>query len=117
MRFTAQTPQLREILNLVAGATRVRQTSTDGLLGLEATAGTLTVRGANLEVGVAVECPARVDQPGSCLVPAELVRSFIDRVLDMEVEIRAQAPEKAIWITCASFPDVRIDAPPERQLA
>src|ERR1035437_350281 len=117
MRFTALTPQLREVLNLVASATKARPASADGLLGLAATAETVTVRGSNLELEVAVECPAKVDQSGGCLVPAELVRNFIERVLDMEVEVRADAPERGIWISCASFPDVRIDAPADRQLA
>lgn len=91
---------LRHLVRIVP--TRATLPVLQGVL-LDATAGALSLRGTNVELGSTTRLPAEVRVPGRSVLPARLLADYMAELPDEPVTLRLDAGAARVRATCGGF--------------
>lgn len=96
----------------IASRTVSSKNANPALEGIHIKAGTdLALTGYNLETGITVSTPARVEEPGACVLPARLFFDIIRKLPDEPVSVQADSRlQVSIQCGAVSFTLAGIDA-------
>ena len=86
MKFICSTPQLNQAIANVSLAVSPKSTlpALEGIL-VTARGGTLTLVGYNLELGITVTLPAKIEEEGEVVIPAKLFSEIIRKTASDEI--------------------------------